>query len=75
MTYVWLEKNILYQRKFGNVTIDIFKDGYGGRYNAYLKAPGITKIVGTPATVGTEGIITFRDRLLTETYGFIKDNA
>lgn len=45
------------------------------RYNAYLKAPGAIKIVGTPVTVGTEGIITFRDRLLPETYDFIKDNA
>jgi len=62
------------QRKIGNVFVDIFDSGVGGRYRAFITTTDCNFMIETPLTIEPEGIVTFYERILPDVYAAYKES-
>lgn len=75
LTYEEVGAMIGRQRKIGNIYLDIYPSGLGGRYQAFITTPTLNHFVETPETVRIEGIVTFYERIHPDVYEAYKNNV
>lgn len=73
LTYEEVGALIGRQRRIGNIYIDIYPSGLGGRYQAFITTPDVNLFLETPITVRIEGIITFYERIHPDVYAAYKN--